>query len=61
MTLCQTSDPLNGALWYKLVKGVHAQPMFDFSKVADEAGVDVHDVIAKLDTFYHSRAPLTLQ
>jgi hypothetical protein len=35
--------------------------MYDFSKVADEAGVDVHDVIAKLETFYLSRATLTLQ
>jgi hypothetical protein len=55
-------DPLdNRAIWYKLIKGVHAQPMFDFSKVAAEAGVDVHDVLAKLETFYLSRETLTLQ
>jgi hypothetical protein len=35
--------------------------MFDFAAVADEAGVDVHDVLAKLETYYLSRETLTLQ
>jgi hypothetical protein len=55
-------DPLdNRAIWHKLIRGVHAQPMFDFAAVADEAGVDVHDVLAKLETYYLSRETLTLQ
>lgn len=62
MTPPSTSGPLgNRATWLKLVRGTFSQPMYDFSKVADEAGVDVHDVIAKLETFYLSRATLTLQ
>jgi hypothetical protein len=62
MTAARPDDPLdNRAIWHKLVKGVHSQPMFDFSKVAHEAGVNVHDVLAKLETFYLSRATRSLQ
>ena len=56
-------DPLldNRAIWYKLVRGTHAQPMYDFREAADEAGIGVCDVIARLETYYLGRATLTLQ
>lgn len=61
-TASSTSGPLgNRAAWLKLVRGNHAQPMYDFTEAADDAGVTPLQAVAELETYYLTGTAHTLQ